>query len=288
MKKTLYSRSMVKMMKSIQKQLLLAILGVLCLSCGCGNSPTSADIADDTVQNAVLPESETASPQQEAVQMQGKDKETPDEEPQEEAEETESIWDEKPWEKIGWQDAAAVVELSPEEIAFDYQSFHFLSGMSVDEVQKATNRELEFLEYWGDSMIYTDSEDIQYYFLTDQDTFYGIECEAPDANAALSLAQNLYEEMYALYGEDYVYQAQWKIHEIESVEEMNKNKYKESYSETWPVLYSSRMEDKVKDSLLTDKVRLSLCIHTPEYQEQGYYSVGITQSSVPLDAMDAK
>ena len=266
-------------MKSIHRQLLLAILGGLCLSCGCGNSPTVANIGDDTAQKAAFTESETASPMQEAY------KETSSEGLQDAMEETESIWDEKPWEKMRWQNAVAVTELSPEEITFDYQSFHFLSGMSVDEVQKATKRELDFWEYWGDSMIYIDSEDIEYYFLTEQDALYGMEYKAPDANAALSLAQNCYDEMYALYGENYVYPVQWEIHEIESVEEMDKNKYKDAYAETWPVLYNSRMEEKVKDSLLTDKVRLTVFIHTPEYQNQGHYSVGISQSSSPLDAL---
>lgn len=271
-------------MKTIHKQLLLAIVGGLCLSCGCGNTPAVADHTDDTTQNAVLPESETVSPQQVSEQMQETEREDSSEGLGDATEETESIWDEKPWEKMVWQNAAAVTELSPEEIAFDYQSFHFLSGMSVDEVQKATKRELAFSNDWGDSKIYIDSGDIEYYFLTEQDTFYGMEYKAPDADAALSLAQNCYEEMYALYGENYVYPVQWEIHEIESVEEMEKNKFKDAYVETWPVLYNSRMEEKVKDSLLTDKVRLSLYIHTPEYQKQGYYSVGISQSSSPLDA----
>ena len=269
---------MVKIMKTIQKQLLLAILGGLCLSCGCGNSPAAADIADDTAQNTALTESETASPEQET------DTETTNEDLQNATEETESIWDEAPWEKMRWQDAAAVAELSPEEIAFDYRSFHFLSGMSVDEAMQATGRELAFWENWSDCMIYTDSEDIEYYFLTDQDAFCGMEYKAPDAETALSLAQNCYEEMYALYGENYVYPDQWNIHEIESVEEMDTNKYKDAYTETWPVLYNSKLEEKVKDYLLTDKVRLSLYIHTPEYQNQGYYSVGISQGSAPLDA----
>ena len=276
--------STVKIMKSIHKKLLLAILGGLCLSCGCGNSPTTADIADDTAPNAVLPESETVSSQQETPTMQGADKEASDEELQDATEETEAVSDDEPWEKMRWQDAVAVTELSPEEIAFDYQSFHFLCGMSVEEVQKAATRELDFLEYWGDSTIYTDSEDFKYYFLTEQDAIYGIEYDAPDADTALSLAQNCYEEMYALYGENYVYPVQWAIHEIESVEEMDKSKFKDTYVEMWPVLYNSRMEEKVKDSLLIDKVRLSLFIHTPEYQKQGHYSVGLSQSSGPLDA----
>lgn len=270
-------------MKSIHK-LLLAILGGLCLSCGCGDSSTAADIANDTAQNATPPESETASPQQEAVQMQGIAKETPDEELQDTAKETEAVSDEEPWKNMQWQDSVPVAELSPEEITFDYQSFHFLCGMGVDEVRTAAKRELEFLKYWDDSMIYTDSGDIKYYFLTEQDAFYCMEYDTPDANAALSLAKNCYEEIYALYGENYIYPVQYKIHEIESAEELDHDKYKASYSEKWPVLYSRKMEEKVKDSLSTDKVRLSLYIDTPVYQEQGYYTVGISQSSYPLDA----
>ena len=274
---------MVKIMKAIHKQL-LAIVGGLCLSCGCGSSPSAADITDDTAQNAVLPESETTFLQRETEQMQGTANETFGEELQTAAEETEAVSDQDPWEKMRWQDSVPVTELSPEEIAFDYQSFHFLRGMGVDEIQKAANRELDFLEYWSDSMIYTDSEKIKYYFLTEQDAFYCMEYDTPDANDALSLAQNCYAEIYALYGENHVYPVQWNIHEIESAEELDQNKFRKTYGEKWPVLYSGRMEEKVKDSLSTDKVRLSLYINTPVYQEQGYYTVGISQGSGSLDA----
>ena len=208
----------------------------------------------------------------------------------EEPEEPGSIWDEEPWKKQNsWQDAVPVAELSSEEIAFDYRSFHFLCGMGVDEFQEATKRELEFLEYWSDSTVYTDSGDNRYYFLTEQDAFYAMEYDAPDADAALSLAQNCYEEIYALYDEnEYAYPVEWAIHEIESVEELDNNVFKKTYKESWPVLYNGRMEEKVKDYLSTDKVQLSLYIHTPVYQQQGFYTVGISQVSTPLDILNAK
>lgn len=275
----MYDNSTVKIMKTMQKQLLLTLIGSLCIFSGCGSSPAANDLPDD----AALSESETVSGQQDTEQLQEAEEELQDE-LLDMTEETESIFDEAPWEKMRWMEPVPVTELSPEEITFNYQSFLFLCGMSADEVQTATGRELTFQENFGDSMIYTDSDTTKYYFLTEQDALYCMEYETPDAETALSLAQSCYEEIYGLYGEDYVYQdVQWYIHEIESVDELNDNKFKESYGEKWPVLYSSRMEEKVKDYLITDKVRLSLYIQTPIYQNQGYYSVGISQSSGPLE-----
>lgn len=268
------------MKKMMHKQILPILLGSLCFLSGCNSSPATNDIPDDTAQNAVMSESETFPTQQDSKEEISE----ATEEILEISEEAETVSDEAPWEKYVWLDSVSVTELAPEEITSNYQSFNFLCGMSIDEVQTALGCELTFVEEFGDSTIYTDSNHTEYHFLTVPDALYCIYYKNLEADAALQLAQSYYEEIYALYGENYVYPVQWEIHKIKSIDELDNNKFKETYSERWPVLYNSRMDEKVREFLSTDKVKLSLSLDTPIYQNQGYYAVGISQTSGSLDS----
>lgn len=254
------------------------LLGCLCVLGGCSSSVTE-DISTDTTQTTATLESEAAPATQAADESVP---ETP-EETSALSEETESIFDEAPWENYKWLSPAPVTELAPEEISSNYSSFNYLCGMSLSEVQTALGYELTFVKEFGDSTIYTDSDHTEYRFLTAPDALYCIAFINLDADAALQLAKSYYEEIHTLYGDNFVYPVQWEIHKIKSSEELNNNKFKETYKELWPVLYNSRMEEKIKDFYTTDKVRLSLSLDTPLYQEQGYYSVGIAQGSISLN-----